>query len=545
MNLVNVLTEQPSRTFAVGIAIFDEVFSLILLDWHGVRIYRLEDCFDNVKNFFLISAILSTLLSASIFELGLSPLLSYKGSLPYAYDPRSLNPNATVDSHLEKIIPLSPSPLSPANRTPFHRGTTVYGEIQHDLISSGEVPGSKKGRGFRVIKMAHPEQFSTEIELIREINSLPPVPRVSPSTATDSQCLFPILLSSLTFDPFEGQMKAGLQSRGNGKKSGAVREERNHVSRHLEVLVLQTPVRGSSLLTVKGLRGRHFGGIYGNILEAIVMLWDRKQIVHRDISLNNILVLPDTYRGCLIDFDCGRSHANPAAAGRKERRGTRDTMSIALLQNEEGFLHQPIHDIESLFYTCLKVITTLMNSLFQKQSIEKTLDLLKWNSYFESLKWNDPKVLDEDLINTRRDMWQETGVIRLLLKMKELGVANNVTIIREVRFVTGLLRLQAAGIVNQVHGRESLEVELSIADFHKAFVPKSVEGKLVETEARREKAREMYQEVIRLATELFQDLSSGDTPFLDLLCSEYEVPQKSELEKDASAYLEQHFCQEE
>ncbi|PVF99447.1 hypothetical protein CPB86DRAFT_703185, partial [Serendipita vermifera] len=78
------------------------------------------------------------------------------------------------------------------------------------------------------------------------------------------------------------------------------------------------------------------------------------EILHRDISINNILLSLTTRRGILIDLDmgCDLSIQDQPNHGRK-RTGTLHYMAIAL--QHEG-RHQCWHDLESFFWVTIHTV---------------------------------------------------------------------------------------------------------------------------------------------------------------------------------------------
>lgn len=81
------------------------------------------------------------------------------------------------------------------------------------------------------------------------------------------------------------------------------------------------------------------------------------KILHRDISANNIILLPSPGGddGVLIDFDLAVSTARESASGATQRTGTFDFMAYDILA-DPATAHTPIHDLESFFYVLLWLI---------------------------------------------------------------------------------------------------------------------------------------------------------------------------------------------
>ncbi|KAJ2977033.1 hypothetical protein NQ176_g4600 [Zarea fungicola] len=70
-------------------------------------------------------------------------------------------------------------------------------------------------------------------------------------------------------------------------------------------------------------------------------------ILHRDISINNLLLSDDEKRAFLIDLDLAIKLPRLAASGAKGKTGTRAFMAIGALLGEE---HSFMHDLESFFW---------------------------------------------------------------------------------------------------------------------------------------------------------------------------------------------------
>ncbi|KAM3500681.1 hypothetical protein MY11210_009479 [Beauveria gryllotalpidicola] len=70
-------------------------------------------------------------------------------------------------------------------------------------------------------------------------------------------------------------------------------------------------------------------------------------ILHRDISINNLLVSDDEKHAFLIDLDLAIKLPRLAASGATGRTGTRAFMAIGVLLGEE---HSLMHDLESFFW---------------------------------------------------------------------------------------------------------------------------------------------------------------------------------------------------
>ncbi|KAA8911919.1 hypothetical protein FN846DRAFT_903986 [Sphaerosporella brunnea] len=81
------------------------------------------------------------------------------------------------------------------------------------------------------------------------------------------------------------------------------------------------------------------------------------KIVHRDVSLNNILLYPDPGPpyGFLIDFDFAVSRTRMELSGAEFITGTFKYMSIDVLSGCLRVPHGPQHDLESFYYVLLDI----------------------------------------------------------------------------------------------------------------------------------------------------------------------------------------------
>ncbi|KAJ7459945.1 hypothetical protein FB451DRAFT_566872 [Mycena latifolia] len=78
----------------------------------------------------------------------------------------------------------------------------------------------------------------------------------------------------------------------------------------------------------------------------------RRGILHRDISVNNILVADNQL--LMIDWEIGRRFQEPSSAA--ALTGTLNTMSVASLANNDPL---PYDDVESAVYVLLKLLTQM------------------------------------------------------------------------------------------------------------------------------------------------------------------------------------------
>ncbi|KAK7453968.1 hypothetical protein VKT23_011480 [Stygiomarasmius scandens] len=93
-----------------------------------------------------------------------------------------------------------------------------------------------------------------------------------------------------------------------------------------------------------------------DILQAHRWLYDHPRILHRDISMQNIMVrrVGDKTYGVLNDLDLASELTKRQGASSKHRTGTRPFMARELLRpGSSGTRHLYRHDLESIFYVML------------------------------------------------------------------------------------------------------------------------------------------------------------------------------------------------
>lgn len=79
-----------------------------------------------------------------------------------------------------------------------------------------------------------------------------------------------------------------------------------------------------------------------------------QNIMHRDISINNIMIASSGTGGYLIDLDFAVLLSRDSISGAPHRTGTVEFMAIEVL---EGLPHAPRHDLESFLYVLIWMFT--------------------------------------------------------------------------------------------------------------------------------------------------------------------------------------------
>ncbi|KAG7085459.1 hypothetical protein E1B28_003020 [Marasmius oreades] len=79
------------------------------------------------------------------------------------------------------------------------------------------------------------------------------------------------------------------------------------------------------------------------------------KIIHRDVSVGNILILADG-KGVLIDWDLSKSLEQQGGPRQKQRTGTWQFMSAKLLANTSAPVHELADDLESFYHVLVWVV---------------------------------------------------------------------------------------------------------------------------------------------------------------------------------------------
>ncbi|THU76373.1 hypothetical protein K435DRAFT_771084 [Dendrothele bispora CBS 962.96] len=98
-----------------------------------------------------------------------------------------------------------------------------------------------------------------------------------------------------------------------------------------------------------------YAQVFCDVLQAHRWLYDHCQILHRDISMNNIMVrkVDGKIFGVLNDLDLASRITKEMSATSKHRTGTRPFMAYELLDPKNVVSHLYRHDLESFFYVIL------------------------------------------------------------------------------------------------------------------------------------------------------------------------------------------------
>ncbi|KAJ7086364.1 hypothetical protein B0H15DRAFT_346369 [Mycena belliarum] len=171
------------------------------------------------------------------------------------------------------------------------------------------------------------------------------------------------------------------------------------VLRHLEIMAFDSPPDARKLKDVPS--AAEFLAAAEDLFRAILDAF-RRRVLHRDISVNNILVAD--HQLLLVDWEMGRRFQEPSSAAKRGTlTGTLDTMSVASLANTDPLPHD---DIESAVYVLLKVLTQTFVPPVDQQR--------KWATTLDTYCWDDPHVRPEILLSMRISLFSTLPDMRLV-----------------------------------------------------------------------------------------------------------------------------------
>ncbi|KAI5477932.1 Pkinase-fungal domain-containing protein [Pseudohyphozyma bogoriensis] len=392
------------------------LLQVFMLTSERVDVAIIEDCFgDNIHR---LAALLETLRTASIYQLGLCPLVDYSFTSELGeITPKALHlpPSSNTTGSSTATINLFPDRrLSYRRSHPFGRSTLVLAgrieESQKDVVVKfAQVADTRVGReaemtGSLFRDAANPPTYA--VEAIHSYVSPRRLPELPPG-ATPS---------------IDG-------NRGPFRYVSPRAESRviSIVPRHLGIIVFDsTP---DAVHSHKASSAVEFVDVLISLFEAILDAFERG-VMHGDISSANVLITSDG-KLRLIDWEVARWYGAPALDGTVT--GTLDTMSISRLRGDPFGL--PHDDIESAVYVAVKTLTMSFKPLER--------DAEAWSTYLGTLKWNDPVVTPADLVGARRSMWAfETEedpspkVVELIERADPIRARLFETLLRESIFVS-------------------------------------------------------------------------------------------------------------
>ncbi|KAJ6480376.1 hypothetical protein C8R45DRAFT_1005284 [Mycena sanguinolenta] len=379
-NADDLLTFQSTRLFVPTLSFHGKgkntKLFVSILSCDRFEFAVIDHCFDS-KEFPTVSALLHLFRIASLYQLGYNPLFVYNFTSP----PPGFSVGDAVPAYVvlgAVKVRLSGKRLSQLRSTPFQRSTVVLeGELDEQFPDG-------KGSTYVVVKLS----FIAEGRLWREkiiVDALhtadvQPAPAYAPK----------ILAAFAAHDSPPPSPPNDSKILRNKRPASALADLPAIIPRHLEIMAFDSPPDARMLKDVSS--AAEFLAAAEDLFRAILDAF-RRRVLHRDISVNNILVAKNQL--LMVDWEIGRRFQEPSsAAGRGTLTGTLDTMSMASLANRDPLPHD---DIESSVYVLLKVLTqTFVPPVAQAREWAPTLD---------AYCWDDPDVQPQRLLTMRGCMW--------------------------------------------------------------------------------------------------------------------------------------------
>ncbi|KAF7347427.1 Pkinase-fungal domain-containing protein [Mycena venus] len=394
-NADDVLTFQPTRLFVPTLSFHGKGKStqlfVSILSQERFEFAVVENCFASA-GFPTVSALLHLFRTASLYHLGYNPLFTYNlSSPPPNFSVGDAVPASVILPGAPGVVHLNGKRLSQLRSTPFKRSTVVLeGELDETSPNDSALKYDEQFPDDRaplpvVVKLS----FIAEARLWREriivdalhTADLQPAPAYAPK-----------ILAAFAAHGLPPPSLPDSKVLQTGKRSAsALQSLPTIVSRHLEAMVFASP---HHTLKLKDLPAAvEFLAAAEQLFRAILDAYHRR-ILHRDISVNNILVANNQL--LMVDWEIGRSFQEVlSAAGRGVVTGTLDTMSVASLGTKDPLPHD---DLESAVYVLLKVLTQTFVPHVDQQNA--------WAEVLRSYHWDNPDVEVKTLQQIRRSLWR-------------------------------------------------------------------------------------------------------------------------------------------
>ncbi|KAF7308585.1 hypothetical protein HMN09_00707700 [Mycena chlorophos] len=368
MNAANILASQPTRLCVPTLSFHGKgsstkvFFSILLHDRFEFTV--IDDCFAE-KVIPKLAALLRLLQTASPYELGCNPFLSYSftGSATKALSlgdivPHILHLNQTVYS-------LTGECLSRLRTSVFGRSTVV-------------LTGRDEQSDFVIVKFAHVSEQRRDREAL-----------VVGTLCAESPLWYtPILRASYSV-PTRAYPAPSYERKPSDRDT-----PKHTTERHLEIYVFETPENAKKLVDVT----------FPELLDALESLFEalydafRRRCMHRDISVGNCLFANGHI--LLIDWELGRRWDDSWISG--SITGTLDMMSTRSLARKPPLPHD---DFESTVYLCLKILTRKFRC--------RDSDAEEWHDTIKTYAW-DTQMNATSLRAMRLSLWydkESEGVI--------------------------------------------------------------------------------------------------------------------------------------
>ncbi|SCZ88856.1 BZ3500_MvSof-1268-A1-R1_Chr2-1g04682 [Microbotryum saponariae] len=336
-DLVEHVLAQPSRLYAPGLAINENVAYLVVLDHETCRVATISDCWQT--GFGELAAVLSVLLDLDVYAAGFPSFLRYKclpssgitavSLLTSVFDSSA---GRTVQFEEEEPIALLSGPAGKRGSV-FSRSTAVFHLTRPSLQWESGGPGDSLGSSFVFkMKFVSPSTAKVELDMLEQITQALDGGTLPPTVAKHLALLE--LAASLS------QYQSQVEDARIPPPPPAPEDffqlvwppPRGLFRRTLELLVLRNPTPLPAPLVDTALPDeaptlslsiRHSVQVFDQLLAVLATLAEH-QCYHRDISVGHIL----HYQGHLVLVDW--------SAGIVARLSASESVSVGA--EEAGFL---------------------------------------------------------------------------------------------------------------------------------------------------------------------------------------------------------------
>ncbi|KAJ7773572.1 hypothetical protein DFH07DRAFT_801205 [Mycena maculata] len=374
-----LLTFQSTRLFVPTLSFHGKgkktKLFVSILNQERLEFAVVDDCFES-DSFLTISALLHLFRTASMYQLGYNPLFTYNlSSPPFDFLVGDAVPASISLPGLQGLVHLNGKCLSQLRSTPFQRSTVVL---------EGELHADEKEPIPVVVKVT----FIAEDRVWREriiVDALHAGDEDAPAYAPELVASFAAHGSPPLH--FSEILHMRLKRPASDLTALPVM-----VRRHLEVMIFASPREARKLMDIFSAIDLVAAAkqLFLSILDAF-----RRGVIHRDISINNILFADNKL--LMIDWELGRRFVEPFTE-QGTVTGTLDTMSVANLMMVDPLPHD---DIESATYVLLKALT---------QTFKPREDLRgKWRNILAQYHWDDPDVEPGTLQQLRILLWNKSS----------------------------------------------------------------------------------------------------------------------------------------
>ncbi|KDE08773.1 hypothetical protein MVLG_00880 [Microbotryum lychnidis-dioicae p1A1 Lamole] len=334
-DVIEHVLAQPSRLYAPGLAINENVAYLVVLDLETCRVATISDCWQT--GFGELSAVLSVLLDVDVYTAGFPSFLSYKCLPSSGITAVSLltsvfgsSAGRTVQLEEEKPIALLSSPAAKRGSV-FSRSTAVFHLTRPSLQCESGGPGGSLGFSFVFkMKFVSPSTAKVELDMFEQITQAVDGGMLPPTVAKHL-ALFELAAS---LSQYQSQVEDTCLPPPPPAPEDFFQlvwpPPRGLLRRTLELLVLRNPTPLPAPLVDTALPGeattlsiRHSLQVFDQLLAVLATLAEY-HFHHRDLSVGHIL----HYQAHLVLVDW--------SAGIVARLSASESVSVGA--EEAGFL---------------------------------------------------------------------------------------------------------------------------------------------------------------------------------------------------------------